>query len=134
MKRIKKLMYKSLDAPLSVREQQTLDESLSKSPKLFEDYKMALRIRKNIVPPKATFASSFEFRVMQKINSIPPGNTSGLDNVLPTYKKATVIGIATIAAILILTLILQGSFSLNSVTGLDAINTDNLTAFLAFEF
>ena len=127
-------MYKSLETSLSVREQQTLDEALSKSPKLFEDYKMALRIRKNITHTSATFANGFEFRVMQKINSIPSENAFGLDKVLPTYKAATVIGIATIAVILILTLILQGSFSLNSVTGLDAINTDNLTAFLAFEF
>lgn len=134
MKRINKLMYKSLDAPLSVREQQTLDEALSKSPKLLEDYKTALRIRKNIPTQSAIFSSGFEFRLMQKINNMPSGYASISDRILPTYKTATVIGIAAIAAVIVLTLVLQGSFSLNAITGLDAINTDNLTAFLAFEF
>ena len=134
MKRINKLMYKSLDSPLSVREQQTLDEALSKSPKLLEDYKTALQIRKNIRIQQAMFSSGFEFRLMQKIKNMPLGYAPISDRILPTYKTATVIGIAAIAAVIVLTLVLQGSFSLNAITGLDAINTDNLTAFLAFEF
>jgi len=127
-------MYKSLDSPLSVREQQTLDEALSKSPKLLEDYKTALQIRKNIRIQQAMFSSGFEFRLMQKIKNMPLGYAPISDRILPTYKTATVIGIAAIAAVIVLTLVLQGSFSLNAITGLNAINTDNLTAFLAFEF
>jgi hypothetical protein len=44
------------------------------------------------------------------------------------------VGFAAIAAMLVIALIFNGSLSINSITGLDSINSENLTAFLAFDF
>jgi len=127
-------MYKSLEMKLSPREQQRLDRAMEKSPQLRRELFLVKEIRSAVQQPKNSFSPWFETKVIHKINTLGNPERIGLSPLLQTYRTATLIGLVAIAAVIVVALVLNGSLSLEATTGLETINAENLTAFLAFEY
>ena len=119
---ITKLMYKSLDAPLSEREKELLDNALNNSAELSGEYKELLDMRSGISKSGegAEFKPFFEERVLGKINSCLQKEES-----LASYSSSLIVSFKRIgfAAIFILIALLSynlksgNSHSLQSVFG-----------------
>ncbi|NCD43101.1 MAG: hypothetical protein EOL88_13580 [Bacteroidia bacterium] len=134
MNRLKRIMYKSLEMKLSPREKQRLDRAMEKSPQLRRELFLAKEIRSAVQQPKNSFSPWFEAKVINKINNLGNPERVGLSPLLQTYRTATLIGLVAIAAVVVVALVLNGSLTLEATTGLETINAENLTAFLAFEY
>lgn len=133
MKRIEKLIYKSLDLQITEKEKLKLEKALKDSPELRKQMDEITMIRHNAAQKQHNFSPWFDAKVMHSIKELSSA-PSAMAFPFKTYRTATLIGFATIAAILVITLILNGSLSLNAITGLNSINADNLFAFVAFDF
>ncbi len=133
MEKDEKLMYRSLEGPLPPGDEQKLRKALETSDTLHEKYRRAIEIRESAAAENTDFSPWFEAKVMHAIEKI---SAIDIQSTFPLrfYKTATLVGVATIAAMLIITLIFNGSLSINSVMGLDSITSENLTAFIAFDF
>lgn len=133
MNRIEKLMYRSLDDQLTAEESRTLERALLDSPELQAQMEEITTLRDAAKSDGHDFSPWFDAKVMHAIKEI---KESGIVKAFPfkAYRTATIVGFATIAAMLVITLIFNGSLSFDAVTGLDSIDSENLTAFLAFDF
>jgi len=132
MNRIEKLMYRSLDARLTEEESKTLERALQESPQLQSRLDEITALREAAKSDGHEFSPWFDAKVMHTIKELQQNGIKAFP--FQAYRTATIVGFAAIAAMLVIALIFNGSLSINSITGLDSINSENLTAFLAFDF
>jgi len=109
-KKIQRLLYKSLDTPLSAEESKTLNNELQNSVELREQHFQILNIRKAIGENADTsFKILFEERLFDKLNKLPnrkPLFNVGVDSLTTSFRK--------IAFSAIIILILLISYNLKS--------------------
>jgi len=104
-KKILKLLYRSLDTELNVKDQRRLDEALQMSEELRLERERALAIRQDLNKSRTqSFTPFFAARVMGKIESSGQTRKNGFELFYETF-KAMFQRLAVASAIVLLALV-----------------------------
>jgi hypothetical protein len=131
------LLIKSFDEQLSPDETKQLEEALSESDDLRKEKEHLLKLRRVLSSQQYEFKPFFETRVMNRILKLKSGKVFELDftkNLSTVFKRVAISGIAAIIILLITFYISEGSFSLDTLTGVETFSDDSLISYLLLEY
>jgi hypothetical protein len=122
LRKLKKLLVRSLEEPLGNKDQQLLDAGLESSAELQKEKLEILKLRKNLSTIEAGFSKNFEQKVMNAIR-MEKSLTSNFE-ILPIFRAVAFSGIAAILIVLIGVYFADGSLNFDSIMGISRYAPD----------
>ncbi len=116
IKKLRKLLIRSLDEPLGNKDRQLLSEGLEASRELQKEKQEILKLREDLGTVKADFSGGFEQKVMNAIRQ--EKNPAGNFEILPIFRTVAFSGIAAILIVLIGVYFADGSLTFDSIMGI----------------
>ena len=115
MEDLKKLLLRSYDDELSLREKETLEKGLLESQELRDEKTTIESMRKMFGNVSPEFEAGFSNRVMQKLETVKSKTSLPIYSI---FKRVALSGAAAIVALLISIYYTDGSLSLDALYGL----------------
>jgi anti-sigma factor RsiW len=128
-KKLKDLLYRSLDSKLNSDEKQTLEQALSQSEELRQEKEMITSLREDIRRSKATsFNARFADRVMNEINLLNQvsENDQFFESLFVFFRPIAIAAIVLIIAIAGYNINSTGRFSLEGALGIPEVTVDDV--------
>jgi hypothetical protein len=128
-KKLKDLLYRSLDSKLNSDEKQTLEQALSQSEELRQEKEMITSLREDIGRSKATsFNARFADRVMNEINLLNQvsENDQFFESLFVFFRPIAIAAIVLIIAIAGYNINSTGRFSLEGALGIPEVTVDDV--------
>lgn len=122
LRKLRKLLYRSLEQPLGNKDKQLLKEGLKTSEELQKEKQDILMLREKLSRTKANFSNNFEDKVMNAIGQ--ENSPSGNFEILPIFRTVAFSGIAAILLVLIGVYFADGSLNLDSIMGISRYAPD----------
>jgi len=136
-KKMLKLLVRSLDDDLSKEEKKQLEIAIEKSENLRKEKEKLLKLKALVEKQEYKFKPFFAGRVMNKIEQqkdkkvIFPDFLNGFS---VAFKRVVLSGAAAILLLIFSIYFSEGSFSFNSLLGVDSLSNENLVTYLLFDF
>jgi hypothetical protein len=132
--KIMNLLIRSLDEELKPSERETLNKAISGSDHLRKEKEKLVKMRKLVGSVDYQFKHGFSDRVMGRLRH----RKNGLDfsfgkDLSRIFTRVAISGVAAILILLITIYITTGSFSFNSLSGIQGYNEDNVISYLLYE-
>jgi hypothetical protein len=132
-----KLMAKSLEIELSESEKAMYKKYLNEHPEWLEEKKSFLKIQEILKTSDFQFKPFFSNRVMTKIRKIRKQKAEEIQfasNLNLVFRRIVYSGIAAIVLILLTIYLTEGSLSYESLFGIESFTSDDVTAYIMFDF
>lgn len=120
--KLRKLLVRSFEEPLSSKDQQLLNAGLKTSEELKKEKLEIFSLRKKLSHIKADFSGGFEQNVMNIIRK--EKNPVKTFEILPVFRTVAFSGIAAILVVLIGVYFADGSLNFDSIMGISRYAPD----------
>ncbi len=129
MNKLKKILYRSFEEPLSDRDRQALQAGLRASEELQNEKQEILTLRESLSATRTDFSTGFDQKVMNRIRQEEqPARTFEL---YPVFRTVAFSGLAAILIVLVGIYFTDGSLNLDAIMGISKYAPDlGLLAFL----
>lgn len=129
-KKLKQLVYKFFDAEISSTEEKVLQEGFKESDALQKEFQKLKNMRAHFNDMDYNFSPAFASKVMQKIKESKDDINESISKIFPSFFYAAV---AAIIILLITSVFVSDTFSVQSILGIDIFYDDHLS-FLLYDF
>ena len=126
------LLQRSYNEELSPAEKEKLEKALSNDSELGEEKKKLDIIRKVLSEEKFTFGAYFAENVMTRIETEEKAEQG--NSFLYAFNRIALPGLAAAIILLLFTVFSNGSLSLESIMGIESMQTEYLSEFLLFNY
>lgn len=126
------LMQKSLDNELNSDEYQEFQHALKEKPELSAELEETRKLNHLLSQQQYSFGDFFAEKVLRKIESFEQTNTG--QAMIYAFYRIALPGLVAAMILVMISLINNGSLSLDSISGLAELNPDYLSDFLLFNY
>ena len=121
-----KLLLRSLDVSLNPTEQARLDEALARSASLRKEQEHLLAFREMAASQHYRFRPFFTARVMNRLAEAGYGRVMGVPILPAAFKRIAIPALAVIVLLLMGVYFMDGSLSVDAVTGTSGLSLSDI--------
>ena len=129
-----KLLNKYLEGEISTGEKRKLEDALKKSPALRKEKERLEKLMKLFSEQKNSFSPGFANKVLNRIKEQQVKVYDFSRSINLAFRNIALPGLAAAILLILLTIAGGGSFSLESLIGLESLQPEDLSEFLIYNF